>query len=120
MHPDLKLKDLFETLIRKDAASKEAEDPAAETFFELEVARLTDEFQGRCMALLSAVLEIGDYKSIVRYFELIEASVSSEFVTRVYTDLFKMLIKDVLFRADPAIKKLIIEQLKLFGESTEK
>jgi hypothetical protein len=118
MHADLILKELAESIGRKEFAKDHAEG-SAKILFDLEIAEATDQFQARCMILLAAALEMDDYIAIIRYFELLEASASPELIRKIYSNLFALVVKEILSKIDIAAKDSVIKRLRIFDENSE-
>lgn len=118
MHPDLKLKELADSIGRKEFAKKHAEG-SAKILFDLEIAEALDRFQARCMVLLADALDKDDYMEIIRYLELLEASASPEVIREIYANLYALIVKEILSKIDNQSKKSVIQRLKIFDENSD-
>lgn len=110
---DLELKRLGESIARKEVAliyAKERE----QTIFDLEISRLKDEFEGRCMLLLAIVLALNDRIAIKEHIEMIQNAACVSMRPELFVNLYKNLVRYVLFELKDAAKMAAIEKMEMF------
>lgn len=115
MIEDKELRRLAQSISRKEVAVEESPPEVADKF-ELEIAKLVDEFQMRCMFLLRGAIAKSDPMDIHRFFGILSNSVTNRSLEVVYIELFQQLIRHVIFEISDQAKLEIIDKMSVFDD----
>jgi len=116
MIEDKELKRLAQSINRKEVAVEQSP-PEVAAKFELEIAKLVDEFQMRCMFLLRGVIAKSDPMDIHRFFGILANSISSKSLEVVYQEFFHQFIRHVVFEVSDEAKLEIINKMVKIGDN---
>ena len=110
---DFELKRLGESIVRKEVAMAHAEE-REQTIFDLEISRLKDEFEGRCMLLLATTLALNDRMAVKQHIDMIQNAARTSMRPELFVNLYKNLVRYILFELKDAAKMEAIEKMEMF------
>lgn len=110
---DPELKCLGENIVHKNVALEKAEG-SDKILFDLEISTLQDKFEARCMILLATAIALKDPLVVKQHIEMIQKASSESMQPELFINLYRNLIRHVLFELKGAAQMEVLEKLEVF------